>query len=215
MKTRRVIGMGCAAMLGLSLLGSGTVNAAPAISFTNATTFAATSYSLGWEFTVLTNISVTHLGYYDMNSDGVNNRLLDNHPVGIFKTAGPTLVVSNTVLTTDTLVVGDGGKGYYVYHQLPTPVTLTAGTTYRIAGVSFSFSNQVPYTAFQPSLGSDPSLTLGAGYYASSVVLIYPTQTASGQFYAAPNFIFDVIPEPTTLALLAAGGLLLWRRRKS
>lgn len=217
MKKRNAIVMGCMAVLGLSLLGSGNLNAAPAISFTDGSYGAPLGgYNLGYEFTVVSNISVTHLGYFDFESDGSSNSLLDPHPVGIFETAGQTLVVSNTVLTTDTLVLGDASNGYFVYHELPTPVTLMTGVTYRIVALTYHQDDLIFYSSIT-GLTVDPNLSLGPGVYLSGDSLGYPDESTVGTTYAAPNFLSEpvvAVPEPTSVVLMGSGILLLAARRR-
>jgi len=76
------------------------------ISFTN--TLGATDYGdnpMGWAFTPLTNITITHLGFFDTHADG----LAASHDVAIYPISSSTPLVSGTVPAgTSGLVIGDG-----------------------------------------------------------------------------------------------------------
>ena len=183
-------------------------NGSTAISFDDVSSVSTAHYCMGYEFTPSVNILVTHLGFYDYNDDGIG----DNHPVGIFRTSDSVLITSLTVLTTDP-ASGNSPNGYFHYQALGTPVTLTGGTTYRIAAVTLGF-DPWPYNGFT-NLSSDPLITLGNGYYVTGSSLVMPTNSAPPEFYATSNFLFEV-PEPASLVLLIAGGtLMLQRQRKS
>src|SRR4051794_39719346 len=58
----------------------------------------AGNYSVGWEFTVNSNITLTQLGYWDQEGNG----FVSSHQVGLFSDAG-TLLTSTTVASSDPL----------------------------------------------------------------------------------------------------------------
>lgn len=180
----------------------------PAMSFTDVAGVGTDgALCIGWQFTPITNIFVTHLGYYDYNNDG----LVGDHDVGIFALGG-SLMVSNRVLSTDPVIGGDSPNGYYHYHLLGSRVELSAGTTYRIAAVSSWSDPAVPFDNYV-TFAANPLLTWGGSAYASVFSgLSYPDVTPGGLAYGNPNFLFSTVPEPSSLALIATGGLLAFRR---
>lgn len=190
----------------------------PAVTFTNAQyTFDAGSYSLGYEFTPNKNINVTALGYYDHGGDG----LAGPSQVGIFNQA-TTLLIPGASVTVPTstggTLVGNGPDGYYRYQSLTTPILLTAGTTYRIAGETGSNTN---YYAFQNYVGfaANADITVTTGYYGSGS-LTYPNNISPygpNLIFAGGNFLFEVpvpAPEPSSALLLLGGASLLAMRRQ-
>ncbi len=203
------------ALLGLGWASSASSSPIPAVSFTGAAWSQPGSFSLGFEFTLATDIKVTHLGYYDRGGDGLSV----SAQVGIFDSATSSLVSGASITVpsgTGALLVGDGPQGYYRYSMLSAPVTLSSGATYRVAGVSTT--NGYAYTGFT-GLSSAAGITLGPGYYAGSTSLVYPgSHTPFGNnIYGAGSFLFTSVPEPVTLALLGFGlaGLALGIRRKA
>jgi len=191
----------------------------PGVTFTNTDyTFDSGFYSLGYEFTPNTNIYVTALGYYDRGGNG----LAGPSQVGIFNQA-TTLLVSGASVTVPTgtggTLVGNGPEGFYRYQTLTTPVLLTAGTTYRIAGETGSQTNYYAYQNYV-GLAANPNITIGNGYYGSGS-LTYPSNPSTymgGQIFAGGNFLFEVpvpAPEPSSAMLLFGGAsvLAMVRRR--
>ena len=158
-------------------------------------------YSLGYEFKMNSTETVTQLGYFD---DGL---MTQSHAVGIYTTAG-TLLASTTVTTADALTAN------FRYHAI-APLTLSAGQTYVIAGVSGVLD---PY-AFNPTaLSTDPSVTFISGDYRQSFTLEFPTTIDHFVGYFGPNFIVrSAVPEPSTVCLLGIGATSslvgAWRRR--
>ena len=79
-------------------------------------------YTWGSEFTALTNTSITHLGVYDHDQNGLQG----NVDVGLWDSYG-NLLASTTVTSADPLV------GTSRYRELNTPVALTANERYLVA----------------------------------------------------------------------------------
>jgi hypothetical protein len=79
------------------------------------------SATLGSSFTVNAACTLTHLGVYDHNQDG----LVSDTPVGIWREDG-TLLGSATVLSNDSL------NGSCRYHLLATPVELETNVRYYV-----------------------------------------------------------------------------------
>ena len=179
-----------------------------AVSFTNATFIADTgSYSIGWDFTLSQDVLVTHLGYYDRG----NNGLVQDHDVGIFRVSDQQLILSNRVLTTDTLVVGDAPEGFYRYHDIPDFV-LTSGPTYRIVATTSS-SDGYTFGGYEGFTNHPALASVGNGFWRATVSLEFPSNN-NGPIYAGPNMLLIAVPEPTSVSLLAVGALLVFRHAR-
>lgn len=103
------------------------------------------SYSLGWRFKATSALRITALGFYDDSRNG----LAASHDVGIYEVGTCQLIASTTVSPSDPLE----GTGFFRYHAI-TPVTLTAGSDYYVAGLTnggdryaISVSTMVPNPA--------------------------------------------------------------------
>lgn len=188
------------------------------IAFTN--TLGATDYgniALGWAFTPITNITVTHLGFFDTFGDG----LAASHGVGIYLTNSATPLVSGTVPSgTSGLLIGDGAQLNFSYYGGSwryadvADTLLSSNQTYIVA--AYAGGDGTP-TAQSFAFESHPWLALGNTFFISSGTLVNPviggTQSVPvGNEYTSPNFL--ILPEPSCIVLLGLGGLLLKRRRQ-
>lgn len=170
-------------------------------------------YSLGYQFTMNSTVSVTALGYYS------NNALTESHDVGIYTLGNP----SGTLLTSTTVTNADPLTANFRYHTTAA-VTLTAGQTYVIAGVTGKTDF---YTHDPTAFSTDPALTIGTNQFSISNTLIYPivSTPAVTTGYFGPNFQFDPVngpspvPEPASFAMAGTAvviGLVHgWRRRRA
>jgi hypothetical protein len=156
---------------------------------------------LGNVFTANTNnISVYALGFYQQPN------LTGSEVVGLYNQSG-TLLASVTVLLSDSVV-----SGFY-FHNLITPVALTAGTQYTVAA---QVGNN-PWS-YGPAPTTPADVTFNYDDYLYTSGLVFPTTAGgSGPGYYGTNFEFTT-PEPGFYGALALGlcGLVvgLTRRRR-
>jgi hypothetical protein len=143
--------------------------------------------SVGFVFTPKVNVTITELGYYDHNGDG----LAIDHPVTLFNSTGTTRLAETTVRagTVDTL------RGKFRYRSI-TPITLTAGTTYVLAGYHNASSGDVEgYGNFSSTITgyvTDSRLNIVSGaaryvYYAGGTPLPFPANTYVYDLYMGPS----------------------------
>jgi hypothetical protein len=165
-------------------------------------------FTLGWTFTPTSNITVTDIGWWDHNLDG----LVEDHDVAFWEDGTMTLMGGGTVDGTATL------DGEFMYVSLGVPINLLAGTTYVIGG-----SNDLEdYTYSVTGLTTGADITYGQNRYEFGSSLTYPSLTfgPSEPGYFGPNFKYSLtgaaVPEPGTYAMGAGMGLaaLLSFRRK-
>jgi hypothetical protein len=176
----------------------------------NAATVAATlsggiesrnsccSYSLGWEFTVNQNITVTELGYYDAGQDG----LAEDHAVGIFD-ASDNLLTSGVVTNSDSLENG------FRYTDV-TDVTLYAGSTYWMMGVT-----EIEDYWFSGIITTHSAITFVDSAYTVSSELVPSENTSVSVGIFGGNFKMNVVPVPGAVWLFGSAlAGLGWLRRK-
>lgn len=157
----------------------------PAIDFTQLGTgydYHQGSYSLGWRFNVLQNVTVSALGFYDDKKDG----LTESHAVGIFDADNCQLITSTTVVPADPLT------GFFRYRSVPQ-VVLTGGKSYYIAAVTGSEK----YAISLPTLDVHPSISfVGFSIYGqtqSTSSLLCPNGAQAPGFNGdfGPNFLIS------------------------
>lgn len=172
---------------------------------------AAYNYNgnFGWIFTLSSSVTVTGLGYFDANSDGLS----DAYPVGIFDTSG-------NLLTSATVPAGTGGTLLDGFRFVPASLVLGPGT-YEI-GAYYASIDLDNFLFGESGSVTIPGLTLGSAFTEMGNSLAYTVINAGNpsfatQGYFGPNFTVSSVPEPTTLALAGLGGLaalVVARRRK-
>jgi hypothetical protein len=185
----------------------------PALTFATAPTSTG-SFVLGWQFTTNVAVTVSSLGYFDNNNDG----LVESHNVGIYNSVG-TLLVSAIVPsgTAGTLVSG------FRYTSI-SPFVLASGQSFTIAGTNvnevWAFGSGATGVVINPAINVPANSAVFAG---SGGTLSFPTtkpnQPTGYQFFAGPDFLIGAatVPEPGSVALLigtATTGLLVTLRRR-
>jgi len=158
----------------------------------------------GWEFTVSQDIQVVALGIFDFEDDpSYAPGLFYPHDIGMWHDG--EIIISTTIPAgTGTLLVDD-----FRYVEID-PFWLYSGETYIIGNTSSgdpyvgsdseSVISTLPFITYDRTLYS----TAGSGF-------TLPTIEQDLYYYFGPNIL--VIPEPSTLAILGLGIMLIRRRR--
>jgi len=158
-----------------------------------------TDRTRGWEFTVTEDLSIAGLGIFDLDDDG----LYLSHEIGMWHDG--ELISSATIPAgTDTLLVDD-----FRYVEID-PFWLEDGETYVIGNKTFGdpfvgasnddMISMLPFITYERTMISED----GSGFS-------LPTLEIDSFYRIGPNFL--IIPEPTTLAMLVAGLMLIRQRR--
>lgn len=195
----------------------------------NSGTMVANANTVGWRFGVSEDIVVTQLGCLNGVVTGGDGRAGVTHEVGIYSETTQGLLASAFVANGAA-----GSTNQWSWSPLTVPLTLSATDTYRIATYTngdmwtFNTANHsvgpeiLIGTALAP--GAQPADMPGsrvAAYAAGNNVLQYPSEllwevTVIDDGIFGANFQYNVVPEPSTLALVLCGfaGLLVRGRRK-
>jgi len=199
------------------LLG-GTVCHASTIAYSFSTNGTATSvgagdFTLGFQFTTLTDVLVDSLGLMDVGQDG----LAGTEKVGIWNSSG-TLLYSTT-LGTGTLE-GPVLSGSQFSFTSIAPLFLAGGHTYTIGAQLDGVDSLIYYDAnnAHQTSGAPSLLTVSSSSYNNSTLSFGKPDTPAVFRYDVVNFTVEAAaPEPGSgvLAIGAlAGALLLLRYRR-
>lgn len=190
-------------------------------------TSAGNSYSNGsWDFatpfSVTSDLTATGLGYYA----DPNNGFVDANEVALYQCADVNCSTTGTLIASATVTNIYPLLGHFRYVTI-SPVSLQAGVSYEVAGVSHGDN----YTWNDPGFATDPNITLIAtngqvGRWQSGTTADFlnfgqsDLGTQDGYwgpniFVGAPTFTGNV-PEPPMLALLGIGlvGMGFARRKR-
>jgi hypothetical protein len=206
-------------LLRMTLLGGMTALAVtavtPAQAFLGVTLsspgieYSGAQYTLGFEFTVASNMSITALGVYDSGQDGLNGRV----PVGLWDTSGNLLASAVVPAGTSGTLVND-----FRFVAI-SPYALTAGTDYVIGAYAAS-DLATSFNTGQGGAGSaNPSVTIIQDRFSNfNSAFSFPdtSNDFAGGAWLGANFATDV-PEPSTwaLTLLGFAGIGALARRAS
>lgn len=158
-------------------------------------------WTLGYQFTADSAITVTSLGAYDNAGDGLNI----SHDVGLW-TAGGILLASATVPS------GTGATldGHFRYVDI-TDITLDAGSQYIVAAAAFGTFDGGDLYASVPleMLLEPPDITFLMDRHEltqQSSALVFPTLSnyggSTGAWFGGS---LQLVPEPSTALLLVSG----------
>ena len=180
----------------------------PAFAPTSSLYVGDAGYTEGYTFSLTTAMSVSALGFYDTNQDG----LVQAHQVGLWNSAG-TLLASVTVPSGTAAPL----TGTSRYVSLAAPLALAVGTTYTMGAYMGNGSDSVIYFgAANPAKG----VSFGAAMVDNGTSTFSRPRIATGedQGYFGPNLIVTPVvqstPEPSALAALGLGAVGLLKRRK-
>lgn len=184
---------------------AGSAAAGPVLNFNEATgsTGFNNDQSVGWQFDVLSLITVTHLSWHDDGGDGLSRA----HEVGIWSPSGA--LITSAVVPAGTAATLDGQ-----WRVVPiSPVNLTPGVGYIVGGYNGLNSTDrlaadVTHTFVDPAIRF-----IDATFSGANGIFERPTNFSSATtgFYG-PSF--NTIPAPSSLVLLGIGGLASARRRR-
>jgi hypothetical protein len=165
-----------------------------------------TGYTLGWAFTLSKDVIVGELGYYDSRKDD----LLEDHNVGIFDYSG-TLLMSAVVVPGDTL------DSWWRWNGTIKGSTYLKAGRYVIGGSTGLIDE---YTWDPVGFVTAPEVTFVEDRYVADggFGLTFPDVSAGGTTgWFGPNFKYEAVPEPATMAALGLGlaAVAARRRRKS
>jgi hypothetical protein len=161
-------------------------------------------FTVGFQFRVESDITVTALGAFDYLGDG----FVTPHIVGLWTLAG------GAPIATATVPSGTAGSLVGQFRYVSTSgISLSANTEYIIGASEFYgtvndiYAGSVPVPAF--STASEVTF-MGARGAGEAPGLVFPTvhfEPLSPTTFGA-NFQFEIVPEPSTGALLGCGLVL-------
>ena len=196
-------------MILVTALTAGSLAASPVLTFNTATASSGSenNQSVGWEFNVLTPITVNGLGWYDQNGDGLQLA----HTVGIWNSSGTLL--SSAVVAQGTADPLDG----LFRTILITPVILMPGTNYIVGGQNFSTNSEQLAFGVSPTTISSIAFVRGEFSNANGIFEEPTNPTGVSNCCWGPSFSVSNVPEPSVVTLCGFGlitmGLAVYLRR--
>jgi hypothetical protein len=197
--------------------------AGPAWEFTTpGNSFTNGQWDFVTAFTANQSVVVTGLGYYADPATGN----ADGNAVAFYQCDDAACSTTGTLLASTNVTNIYPLTGHFRYVTI-TPITLVAGTSYEVAGVS----NVDNYTWADPGFALDPAISLisDGGSPANTTrwlltgtpdfLNFIQTDLPGQDGYWGPNVFFGTptfVPEPASMAVLGIGlaGLGVIRRRR-
>lgn len=169
-------------------------------------------FTVGWTFSVNSDIFVTALGVWDPTT-GVCNH--NSHSIGLWNENG-TLLTSQ-IVSIDSPLYTSALRATLRFESI-AHVVLLAGQTYRI-GAEYTPDRYLDFYAnvLNAPLSTSPEIVFGsAAKSPTHAGLAFPSVLDfSTQGFFGPNFMFTPVPEPRTISFLLLGlALALFVRRR-
>jgi hypothetical protein len=161
--------------------------------------------SVGWQFNVLTSLTVTDLEWYDPTRNGLSTE----HMVGIWDSAGALLT---SALIPAGAAAGLDGMFRFV---LVTPVVLPVGNGFVVGGENFAANTDRLACGSGGSCDGllaqtlDPRLSfVNATFSLIGTGFTDPTNfSGAHEGFYGPSFSASAVPEPSSLLLLGSAAL--------
>lgn len=174
-------------------------------------TFFMSPATLAYDFTVgPSDLLITSLGYVDWEEDG----LMFDHDLTIWNPDGTT-VASTTIPQGTVAQLIDRTR----YMSLGQPARLNAGQTYMIGSWHPGGLDDCPRSTSSWDPTTFPNfVSFGANTgFVNSDTIEFPTEYSPGSPSIGPLFQYQVVPEPSTWALMlcGVGALLVQQHRRT
>jgi len=179
----------------------------PVLSFTDASSSGTpVSNSLhGWLFSVNTVLTVTHLGLFDRDENGMTRE----HEVGLFRYSDGSLLTSGTMSLGKSNMLIDGFRYTNVFD-----VELQVGKQYMVAYYT-------DHTGSSDGIHMDANVStipevdyLSGAYEGNAFGLAMPVNLTTAE-RIGPNFLVTAVPIPAAVWLFGSAlAGLGWLRRK-
>jgi len=186
--------------------------ATPIMTFTGGSEVAPVFDAVGgWEFEVTSTITVDGLGYWDDDSDGLDQ----GHDVGLWTLAG-TLLASTTVTNASTPEANGTGLGRWLFSDIPQ---LVLGPGNYVLGAT-NIANDTDSVIISGVVSTIPAVEYvnARDSGGSSSVLVFPGEVIGYTGVFGPNLRLaddSSVPAPATIPLLGLALVGLgWTRRK-
>ena len=209
--------MSCAGVLLLAAAVCDAQNVA-AFTYVGSTNPTASINPSMWGFTfnVTSQVTVYGLSYGDAGADG----LIENHQIGLWDASGTlkatAIVDAGTVDPLDS-------SGKFRYKLLASPLTLSVGNGYTVAGMTgSSFTNKEVFENNLTEITDANGIVPTARVVAVGQGFVRPTTNFGNEPSAAGSFVIGPAPTPEFGSVFSLGGLLLagsaallWKQRRA
>ncbi|MCW1886928.1 hypothetical protein OKA04_19465 [Luteolibacter flavescens] len=178
---------------------------------------------VGFTFQVLTTVTVTSVGWYDHDADGLSQA----YQVGLWSSSTgfqPGQPVEALLGTSGVTIPAAGTlEGSWRVLELSTALVLQPGVSYQLAGLdSAASTDPIRYISQVADEYSNEFTSVGQFFYHATGTPSEFGVTTNDRFYLASGFqlgpmLFTNVPEPSSCALAAIGltAVLLRNRQQS